>query len=287
MSKTIVGVLLAFLAYFLLALGFVFQKKGIKIFSNEKKASDYIFWISGLILININPILNFFALKFVPSFIVNAISALTIVFTLILSFIFLKEKLFKSDWFYIIDITLAIFLITFVTKDFIQNSFIPGSAIFFAFLPIGIFIFVLIFGHLMSKGKLFSQGSMPAFVNSMIKVIIPASTSGAMAGFMVVAMKLLQIDKGANFSILYLSSLYLYLFLLNGLISFIAIQIAYKNGSMIMIAPLQYGLTVVYPIIASLFIFNENKNIRDILTIIFLTIAIFLFIREMLKKHKN
>ncbi len=282
MKNSIIGILLGTLAYFLLALGFVFQKKGIAIFSKERKASDYIFWISGLILININPLINFFALNLVPSYVINAISALTIVFTILLSAALLKEKLYASDFVYIFAITFMIAAITMKTKDVSQNMPPLSHSLFFALLPIVLFILLLPFKHLVSKSESLNNGSMPALIN----VIIPSITSGAMAGFMVIAMKLLQLDKGQNLSISYLSSLYLYLFLLNGLISFIAIQIAYKNGSMIMIAPLQYGFTVLYPIIASLFLFPVNSSFVESLDIIALTISIFISIWGILSKHK-
>lgn len=282
MKNTIVGILLGILAYFLLALGFVFQKKGIAIFSKERKVSDYIFWISGLVLININPLINFFALNLVPSYVINAISALTIVFTIILSAALLKEKLYASDFVYIFAITFMIAAITMKTKDVSQNIPPLSSCLFFALLPIILFTLLLPFRHLVSKAKSLKYASMPTLIN----VIIPSITSGAMAGFMVIAMKLLQLDKGQNLSISYLSSLYLYLFLLNGLISFIAIQIAYKNGSMIMIAPLQYGFTVLYPIIASLFLFPVNSSLFESLDIIALTILIFISIWGILSKHK-
>ncbi len=281
MSKSIIGALLGIFAYFLLALGFVLQKKGIKIFSKERKSSDFILWISGLILININPFINFFALNLVPSYVINAISALTIVFTIILSAIMLKEKLFGSDIIYIISITIMIVAITFKTKDTSQTMPAFTLSLFFAVLPIILFLLILPFMHLTSKTKADGKGSMPAF----IKVIIPSITSGSMAGFMVVAMKLLQLHKGTNLSLSYFSSVYLYLFLLNGLISFVAIQIAYKNGCMIMIAPLQYGFTVLYPIIISLFLFPLKNGFFEAFDILALTLSIFIFIWGIVSKH--
>ena len=283
MNKSFLGALLGILAYFLLALGFVFQKKGIGIFSKERKRSDFIFWISGLILININPFINFFALNLVPSYVVNAISALTIVFTILLSALLLKEKLFTSDIIYIIGITIMIAAITFKTKDTPQLMPPFILSFIFAVLPIILFFLILPFMHLASKNQLEGKGSMPAF----IKVIIPSITSGSMAGFMVVAMKLLQLDKGSQLKLTYFSSIYLYLFLLNGLISFIAIQIAYKNGSMIMIAPMQYGFTVLYPIIISLFLFPLKNGFFESFDIIAMTLAIFIFIWGIVVKHNN
>lgn len=283
MNKSFIGALLGILAYFLLALGFVFQKKGIGIFSKERKKLDFIFWISGLILININPFINFFALNLVPSYVINAISALTIVFTILLSALLLKEKLFTSDIIYIIGITIMIASITFKTKDTPQLMPPFILSLIFAVLPIILFFLIIPFMHLASKNKLEGKGSMPAF----IKVIIPSITSGSMAGFMVVAMKLLQLDKGSQLNLTYFSSIYLYLFLLNGLISFIAIQIAYKNGSMIMIAPMQYGFTVLYPIIISLFLFPLKNGFFESFDIIAMTLAIFIFIWSIVVKHNN
>lgn len=283
MGKIIIGILLGILAYFLLALGFVLQKKGIGIFSKERKRSDFILWISGLILININPFINFFALNLATSYIINAISALTIVFTVLLSAIILKEKLFPSDIVNILGITFMIVAITLKTKDASQVMPAFSLSFLFAILPIILFLLILPFMHLASKLKEEGKGSMPAF----IKVIIPSITSGSMAGFMVVAMKLLQLHKGTNFSFSYFSSIYLYLFLLNGLVSFIAIQIAYKNGSMIMIAPLQYGFTVLYPIIISLFLFPLKNGFSESFNLFSLTLSIFIFIWGIVSKHSD
>ncbi len=277
----LIGILLGTLAYFLLALGFVFQKKGIKIFSAERKPIDFIFWISGLILININPFVNFIALGFVPSYVINAISALTIVFTILLSATLLKEKLFGSDFIYIFAITFLIAVITLKTKDASQNMPVFSLSLIFALAPIVLFLLDLPFVHLTIKGRFKSDSMMPAFS----KVIIPSITSGAMAGFMVIAMKLLQLDKGSSLSVKYFNSIYLYLFLLNGLISFIAIQIAYKNGSMIVVAPLQYGFTVLYPVIASLFLFPIQNALIEGLNITALSISIFLCIWGIISKH--
>jgi|GEM_PF-700220 len=282
------GIFLGTIAYFLLALGFVFQKKGINIFSKERKLKDIIFWVTGLILININPIINFYALKYVPSYVVNSISALTIVFTIILSAFLLKEKIFSSDFIYIAAITLFIVVITFKTKDASQNMPALSSSTFFAILPIIIFfIFILLIffttpfknkGTLNTKKQIFGKS---------LKAIISSSCSGAMAGFMVIAMKLLQMDRGIDLSLLYFKSIYLYLFLLNGLISFIAIQIAYKNGSMVIVAPLQYGFTVLYPVIASLFLFPVENSFFESFNILALTVSIFLSIWGIVLRHQK
>lgn len=283
MKNVVFGSFLALIAYLLLALGFVFQKKGIKIFSAERKGSDFAFWISGLILININPLFNFFALQLVPSYVVNSISALTIVFTILLSAFILKERLYKTDFFYMIMITLMIAGITFLTKDIKQVSPPFIKSLVFALLPVVLFLFLLPFLHLAGKLKAKGNGSVP----KLIEVILPSITSGSMAGFMVIAMKLVQLDKGSNFSFDYLKSIYLYLFLLNGFVSFIAIQIAYKNGAMIMIAPLQYGFTVLYPIFASFFLFPLNYNITQYLLTATFTLTIFICIRGIVLKHSN
>ncbi|MFN3412077.1 MAG: DMT family transporter [Exilispira sp.] len=284
MNNSISGILLGILAYFLLALGFVLQKKGINIFSKERKLSDFILWIIGLILININPLVNFFALNMVPTYVINAISALTIVFTIILSALLLKEKIFGSDIIYIIGITIMIVAITFNTKETTQIMPVFKLSIFFALLPILLFFIILIYILKLNKNNSLQKSKNSGF-NNFFKVIIPSATSGSMAGFMVVAMKILQLDKGLNLNIKYFSSIYLYLFLLNGLISFIAIQIAYKNGTMIMIAPLQYGFTVLYPIIISLFLFPLKGGFIESLNIIALAISIFISIWGIVSKH--
>lgn len=284
MNKSIFGILLGILSYFLLALGFVLQKKGINIFSKERKLCDFILWIIGLVLININPLINFFALNMVPTYIINAISALTIVFTIILSALLLKEKIFDSDIIYIIGITIMIVAITFNTKETTQIMPVFKLSLFFALLPILLFIIILPFILKLNKNNSL-QKSKNSGLNNFFKVIIPSATSGSMAGFMVVAMKVLQLDKGLNLNIKYFSSIYLYLFLLNGLISFIAIQIAYKNGTMIMIAPLQYGFTVLYPIIISLFLFPLKGGFFESFNIIALTISIFISIWGIVSKH--
>ena len=142
-NNTAVGILFAIAAYFILALGFVLQKKGIAIFSPSRKRQDTYFWISGFILININPVFNFLSLLHIPSHLVNAISGLTIVFTVFLSAILLKEKIFKSDILFTVLMVFSIFAVTFFNSTSTQTVPPKKLVLLFTLLPIVLFLLVI------------------------------------------------------------------------------------------------------------------------------------------------
>jgi drug/metabolite transporter (DMT)-like permease len=54
----------------------------------------------------------------------------------------------------------------------------------------------------------------------------------------------------------YLSSPYLYVYLVAGAASFVLMQVAYKDGEMATLAPALYGMQVLWPAIGSIFVFG-------------------------------
>lgn len=80
---------------------------------------------------------------------------------------------------------------------------------------------------------------------------------------------------------LYITSLYLYMYLFFAVLSFIALQMAMKNGDMIIIGPLQYSSNIIYPIFATLFVYGNKISFFTILTILIITYSV----KMILKKH--
>jgi len=274
-NNLLAGIIFAIIAYFILALGFVLQKKGIAIFSPSRKKQDTFFWVLGFILININPVFNFLSLLHIPSYLVNAISGLTIVFTVFLSALLLREKIYKSDILFTILMVISIFNVTFFNSTPTQTLPPKGLVLLFTLLPI--VLFLLTIPSLFLKKTNHENQNFSFFVT---RILLPAFSSGSMSGFMVILMKLVQLEKGNTLSLSYLHSLYLYLFLTHGIVSFIAIQVAYKYGKMVAIAPIQYGAQIVYPILASYLLFSLDVVSLQIAGFVLLTFCVVMIVRR-------
>ena len=112
--QNVVGILFALLAVVILASGNVIQKKGSLWMKwegrkNLKFVKYFAIWLGGFILYNLSLVPNAMASKTLPPYIISAVSGLGITFIIVLSYFFLKEKLFKTDIFYSVIIVVSIF----------------------------------------------------------------------------------------------------------------------------------------------------------------------------------
>ena len=82
-----------------------------------------------------------------------------------------------------------------------------------------------------------------------------ATISGALGGFMVFPLRAIQVTAKPGIAGA-LASPYLYAFLAAGFSSFVVIQAAYKDGEMAAVAPAFYGMQVLWPALASYFVFG-------------------------------
>ena len=266
-------VLMALTAYTMLSLGFVLMKKGVHWMGwKEKKNGLYyhnlFIWTIGFLIMNIYGLPSAIALKSLSPHIVAAFAGWGIVMLVLFSFLILKEKIYPSDYFYAFLVVVGIFLLAFFEKKVGLSSAYQRinslGLLLLCLLP----LFVLLLGVVkpLSKWK---------------KFVGLAAVSGMAAGMMVVTLRLLVMQMGYHVS-LYFSSWYLYLYIFFALLSLVALQLALKSGSMIAIGPVQYAANIIYPLCATLLVFQQSIHWVQgvaVVVIVFAVVAI-------LKKHE-
>ncbi|MCX8059115.1 MAG: hypothetical protein N3A58_06850 [Spirochaetes bacterium] len=267
--KNLFYLFLAFLAYFTLSAGFVLQKKGIK-FANTK---DILIWITGFILMNLAPLINYFALKGISPSIVTASSGISVPLTIFLSKFILNTKIKITDYIYSILMMLFIFLANYFSENKEFNSFSKNALYFFVFLPSLLFLILIIINKFY-KNK-----------NNKIKLIntiIYSFSGGSLAGMMMIVLKIFQIeDVFSNKNFIFNQFFLLYLFL--GITSFLSIQFAYRNGDILIVSPIQYGTQVFFPLLSIYFIFYTKIILIQVLSFI----LIILFAIKLVLSHKD
>jgi drug/metabolite transporter (DMT)-like permease len=266
------AVAMALAAYTMLSLGFVMQKKGIGWMGWKGKKEKAFYrnltvWTAGFLIMNIYGVPSAIALKALPPHIVSAFAGWGIIMLVLFSYLMLKEKIYSSDYLFAVLIVAGIFLLgVFEQSANLSSSGLPfytWGMVILCLLPLVIFVAGLL--------KTFSKK---------VKTACFASVSGISAGLMVVSLRLLVIRFDYKV-FLYFSSLYLYLYIFFALLSFVALQLALKNGSMIAVGPVQYSTTIIYPLCATLVVFRQPIHPFQVLAV---TLIVYSVVR-ILKKH--
>lgn len=261
------SIILALFGILLHSIGILLQKKGtnnlnfkeilnFKMVKNIKISSDFIIWVTGLLLAyNISIFPTAIASKELSPQVVSAISGLGIVFIIILSHFFLKEELYKSDILFAVIIVICISVIC-VAHQKESIAFMDNTA--FYILTFSPFLLLI-----------------PAFSNRLmnkIKAILYASISGLTGGVAYVILNIAVKEGGGSFTGIF-SSAYIYEYIIIGFISGAFLQVAYKFGDIIHIVPVQMSLTVIYPLICSYFIFHKSISLVQDLSILIITLC--------------
>lgn len=266
------SILLALLGILLHSIGILMQKKGtsnlnfkeilnLKMMKNIKISSDLIIWVTGLILAyNISIFPTAIASNELSPQVVSAISGLGVVFIIILSHFFLKEKIYKSDILFAIIIVVCIYVICVSQQR--ESTTIKDNTAFYAltFSP-----FLLLIPALSNK------------LMNKIKAVLYSSISGLTGGVAYVILNIAVKDGGGAFSGIF-CSVYIYEYILIGFISGAFLQVAYKFGDIIHIVPVQMSLTVIYPLICSYFIFHKNISLVQDLSILVIALCCWLIL---------
>ncbi len=198
---------------------------------------------------------NAVALKYLEPHIVSAFAGWGVVVLVFLSHAVLKENLFKSDFIF----SLVIFISIISLNIFEQKN---DQAI--VKLP-----------YLISASLLPLFIIAPAFlkpVSKRLKTLLFAGVSGISTGMIIVSIKTLVTFSGFNVS-RYLTSTYLYLYLFFSIGAFITLQVSYKMGRMMLVGPVQYSASIIYPVLCSYFVFENNMGIIQIASIFVLICA--------------
>lgn len=262
------------LAYFLVSLGSVLQKKGIGWLGHKGDRDAGFFrnrlaWITGFILINLAQVPNFLALRAVNSYVVNAISGLNIVFMVFLSRLILREKVLRSDYLYSAVIFGAIVAANLVDKGVAARSVSFFYALLFGLGPVVLFAGYILFGRHRRNGS-----------GDRVGAIVYAAIGGGLGGLVVTFLKILQMVRVPRLTG-YLLSPYLYTFLVVTTLSFVSMQVAYKKGDMVVVGPVQFSTMVFYPILAAFPIFSLPVNVVQLAFFA----AIVLAVVQMVRRH--
>lgn len=238
--------------------------KGEKKLRKEKHFyKNLLLWITGFLLMNLYGIPSAVALKQLPSHIVAAFAGWGIVLLVFLSHWLLKEKLYRSDFIFSLLIVAGICVLNLFEKAATKSPVnYTGLTIMLAF-PVGLFI-----------------GGVVTPLPIKIRIMVLAAVCGITAGVMVVALKLLV--QGYNYQVaLYFHSLYFYIYIAAALLSFVALQMACKKGSMMIIGPVQYSMTIIYPVAAAVWVFGRPIPAIQLLAVGVIIYSVF----SILKKH--
>lgn len=261
--NTALAILMALSAYTMLSLGFVMQKKGID-WMGWKGEKDHAFyrnllvWVFGFIIMNIYGVPSAVALKTLPAHMVSAFAGWGIIMLVVFSSWILKEKMVRSDYFFAFLIVAGIFLLGVFergTKQVLSGVDRLGLAIMFI-VP------SLLFGVMLLK--IWSRQAKTAGY---------AAVSGMCAGLMVISLGLLVLQYGYQVA-LYPKSLYLYLYAFAALLSLAGLQLALKNGDMIAIGPVQYGSTIIYPVLGNLLVFHQVIHFVQLIAVVIIVFSV-------------
>ena len=262
------SILLSLMGFSIFSAGIVLTKAGGGWLKWQGKRDRFflkslLVWLTGVLLYNVAVIPNAIASKTLPPHIISAISGFGITVMVILSFFLLKEKLFASDFIFSFIMVAGIFALSILDRSSASVKFNQTAFYIMLVLPF------LLFLPLMFK----KLGNKP-------RAVILSIFSGCSGGFSLVIMNVVIKSLGYNiFS--YFDTPYPYLYILSGLMSFVALQLAMRRGEMILVGPLQTSLMILYPAACSYFIFGSSLSLIQlamIAVIIYACIAI-------LRKH--
>lgn len=245
---------MALIAYSCISTGFVLMKIGIHWMGWKGKRNKTFYknlsiWITGFVIMNVYGIPSAVALKQLPPHIVAAFAGWGIVVLVFLSHFLLKEKVLKTDFIFSFLIVAGIFLLNYFERPASGTAANITGMVFLCIIPVGLFVF-----------------GFAARWSSKVRTVVFASVSGISAGLMVVSLRLLILKYGYRVA-LYFQSPYLYLYVVFALLSFIALQVAIKNGPMMIIGPVQYSSNIIYPLAAALLVFNRWIHIIQFLAV--------------------
>lgn len=240
------AVLLALLGSTIYSAGVIFQKKGVRWADKSVKAEGghwklFIIWFAGILLSNaVSALPIALASKWLASHVISALSGWNIACVMILSHIYLKEKLRHVRE--ILSIALIIVGITSIGLSSAPSSNTgadPGNLRLLVIFPFCLLLPVIT-GLVRKKGK----------------VLFLSVFSGMMGGLTLVLMNILVKENSGNISDL-ITSINLYVYLFVGISSFVALQAAYRTGDLIMIMPLQASMAIIYPLSCSFILFKS------------------------------
>ena len=262
---------------FLLSLGMVLQKRHVAWMGRRGRRDaafrrDLLGWLLGFVLMNVAPVTNYFALLGLAANVVSALIGADVAFTALLVAFFLKERLGGAElaWTAVLFVALGV---AGFRGGSPSSGFSVSPYLVFYVLPVAVGLVALLFRWRRAAGRAAGPASSGAAAAAIARTaeapanaapavaasaksrhgklaVVFACVAGAFGGYMVLTMRALQLAAG-NDIIRWLSTPYLYLYVLGGILSFVMVQLAYKDGSMGTVSPAFYGMQVLWPALAS------------------------------------
>lgn len=261
---TVSAYFIALCGNFVLSLGFSLQKKHVSWLSARRRGEktknrEILGWTLGFILMNLQPIFNYFALEKLAPNIVASIGGSNIIFTIILSYFLLGEKILPRKIPAIGLMAASLAYAGFVGQEASQTFKVESFWIAF-FIPSAFAMFVLLANKNLSPRRL---------------GILLGSAAGSLGGFMVLCLEALRISQGSHF-LSWILSVYLYVYAFCGISSFMLKQFAFERGEMNSVAPSFYGLMVLYPSMVTYFISGVPLRVPQLFAYAGISISIVL-----------
>lgn len=251
---TAINVLLSMLGFSIFSAGIVLTKVGgawLK-WSGRRDRGFYKslgLWLLGFLLYNVAVVPNLIASRELPPHIISAISGWGIPVVVLLSFIMLKERLYASD---IISSVIMFGAIIMLSLN-AQTGAAPAinQRAFYILLAVPVLLLTpLPFRRTGPKGR----------------AILLGLFAGCSGGLALVVMNIVVKSLGYDL-FRYLDSPWPYLYILVCVAQFVSMQIAMRFGAMILVGPLQNALMILYPAVASFFVFGSALGVVQLLMI--------------------
>ncbi len=261
------SVIMALIAFFCLSFGFILMKMGInwmgwKESKNKIYYKNLFIWITGLIIANIYGIPSALALKNLPPHMVSVFAGWGIVVLIYLSYFLLKEKIFKTDYLFSFLIILGIFLLSYFKQESSGETIQPIGIYILGFIPIVLFLF-----------------GFAKKITNPVKTAIYGAVSGFSAGLMIIFLRILVLKYQYQVG-LYFTSPFSYLYIIFALLSFVALQFAFKHGPMMITGPAQYSTTIIYPLFAAWLIFHDQINLIQLILIGIISYSVIMIMKK-------
>jgi drug/metabolite transporter (DMT)-like permease len=219
-------------------------------------------WLAGFLCYNLGAIPTAIASRSLPPHIISACSGFGISIIILLSCLLLKERLYPTDLIYSVIMIAGIAILSILDQGGMSTRI---SATPFYILLMVPFILLI-------PGLIRGIGNKP-------RAIILAIVSGSAGGFALVIMNVVMKNLGSDV-FASLNTPYPYLYVLFGILQFVALQLAMRKGSMILIGPLQNALMILYPAACSYFIFGTSLGLLQITMIAVIVMCCIMILRK-------
>ena len=243
----------------LLSLGMVLQKRNVAwlgaarpLDRGSRRAA--LGWLAGFMLVNAAPAFNYLALLGLPPNVVSAAAGSNVAFTALFAAPLLGERLGPRRAAFSALLFGAIALAGLRGGEAGGGAFSPAAL--YAFIALPAAAAALAWALLRARrGRAAPAGAAERKGDRALALLF-AAVAGSCGGYMVLPMRALQLAAGGEVA-RWLSTPYPYLFLAGGIGGFVHVQVAYREGEMASVAPLYYGLQVLWPALASYFVFSS------------------------------